>query len=129
MFLLPSVSIAVASLIVPGIFALGFYYYFGSREIAVLPIPDTEPEEPKGSFQSAFLIIAVIVCMQNIDIIAMKYLFSSHDVALYAAVSVIAKFALILISLFDMIYLPTLLDIHKKIEHKIYFLLLLGISL
>ena len=67
--------------------------------------------------------------MQNIDIIAMKYLFSSQDVALYAAVSVITKFALVLISLFDMIYLPTLLDIHKKTEHKIYFPFLLGISL
>ncbi len=127
-FLVPTVSLAVASLIIPSLLALGLYYYFGSRELPLLSVPDIEREESKSSFHHAFMIIAVIVCMQNIDIITMKYLFHPHEVALYASVSVIAKFALVIISLFDTIYLPTLLERQRVREHKIYFPLLLGIS-
>lgn len=58
----------------------------------------------------------------------MKYLFPSEEVALYAAVSVITKFALVIISLFDTIYLPTLLDKTKRSEHLRHFLFLLLLS-
>ena len=59
----------------------------------------------------------------------MKYLFSNFDVALYAAVSVITKFALIVISLVETVYLPELLEYHKKKRNKRNLFLLFSLSI
>ena len=59
----------------------------------------------------------------------MKYLFSNFDVALYAAVSVITKFALIVISLVETVYLPELLEYHKKERNKRNLFLLFSLSI
>lgn len=57
-----------------------------------------------------------------------KKLFSDYDVTLYASVAVIAKFALIIITILETIFSPTLVDIHKKKEHKRQMQILIGIS-
>lgn len=127
-YIIPDVALAVASIILPGLVAVGFYYIVGSREISLLPEKESATEEKPGSLQNAILIVTLIIGTQNIDIIAMKYLFPSEEVALYAAVSVITKFALVIIALFDMIYLPSLLDRAKRSLHLKYVGLLLLLS-
>jgi O-antigen/teichoic acid export membrane protein len=59
----------------------------------------------------------------------MKYLFPSTDVAIYATVSVITKFALIVIGAIEMVYLPIFINMNKKSEHKKNLILLVCISL
>ncbi len=108
----PLLILAVISLTIPNLLGAYIFYLFGKRVIIDMPI-SLEPRVsllPENSLWSACVIIALVISLQSIDIILVKYLFPSIDVALYAAVSVITKFSLFLIAVLETVSLPILVD-------------------
>ena len=96
----------------PHLLGACIFYLFGKRVITDIPVSRGHriSSLPENSLWSACVIIALVISLQSIDIILVKYLFPSIDVALYAAVSVITKFALSLIAVLETVSLPTLID-------------------
>lgn len=108
--------------LIPGIFVFFLYFYFYKKHFF-----NKKPSENldfstllsgkffKKLFWNFLLASGVIILFQNIDIIFAKKLFPDDQVALYAAVGVIAKFVLVIIAVFESISLPTFAD--KKLSH------------
>lgn len=75
------------------------------------------PVSTSSHLSTFFLATIVLVLLQNVDILLVKYLFPITDVALYASVSVITKFAIFIIAILETVYMPTLVD-KKNVSEK-----------
>ena len=67
--------------------------------------------------------------MQNIDVLIVKSFSDDYTVTLYASVAVIVKFSLIVISIFETVSAPVLVDTKKQNEHRKYFFILTFLSI
>lgn len=120
---LPSLWVALASLVIPGCIIFFLYWYFSKSLInpSKSHLSENLDEWESGKLSLFFLVTIVIVLLQNIDILLVKYLFSLSDVALYASVSVITKFAIFIIAILETVYSPSLVD-EKMINQRKWYI-------
>ncbi len=115
----PSFGFAMLSLMAPGIAWFFLFRYFATSRFDMemrenIPI---NPVSTSSHLSTFFLATIVLVLLQNVDILLVKYLFPITDVALYASVSVITKFAIFIIAILETVYMPTLVD-KKNVSEK-----------
>lgn len=100
-FLLPGVVYSLASIIV-------WYRILRKREI------DSMPEEiqiiNKKTIIRYVIITGIVIVLQNLDILIVRKIFDATTLALYSAIAVIAKFALVIIGILETIYSPILVE-------------------
>ncbi len=108
----PSLSVALWSIVLPGVIIFFLYWYITKSQIekSEAHISHISEESDFGKLSVFFLVTIVIVLLQNVDILLVKYLFPLSDVAIYASVSVITKFAIFIIAIVETVYSPALLD-------------------
>lgn len=108
----PSFAFAMLSLIIPGIAWFFLFRYFATSRFDKGTGEDLSDDLPPLShhLSTFFLATIILVLLQNVDILLVKYLFPIPDVALYASVSVITKFAIFIIAILETVYTPSLLD-------------------
>lgn len=127
----PTVGMATLAIVFPWILAAIFAYWYGRRAINNL-IPEEEDTHTLSISQQsvyAYIVItAIIVLMQNIDVLIVKSFSDDYNVTLYASVAVIVKFALIFISIFETVSAPVLVDTRRHHEYKKYFTILTLLS-
>lgn len=56
------------------------------------------------------IITGIIIVLQNLDILIVRKIFDATTLALYSAIAVIAKFALVIIGILETIYSPILVE-------------------
>lgn len=123
--------------VVPGLFAMIFQYAETRKiilknkqnvEIENIGSSSDEEFEKNKKFISYVIVIGILVFLQNIDIIIVKFLFPVEQVALYAAVSVIVKFILIFIGIIETITIPVLVDESNDDLKRKYTQAILGLG-
>jgi O-antigen/teichoic acid export membrane protein len=110
-----------------------FAYWYGRRTLkSLIPKEEKDTSVLSVSEQSVYayiVITAIIVLMQNLDVLIVKSFSDDYNVTLYASVAVIVKFALIFIAIFETVSAPVLVDTKRQHEYARYIIALMLLSI